>query len=108
MKTCRTLFTVVAVIACWACTAFAQNDGIKGNGLPQSKLLFNLEVIAYKGDNCPSGDMVGTNTHRIAVRADVNDNPTLAQYVRQNDILLAPGEFAVLDGNACSDGVARF
>src|SRR5262245_49983484 len=94
MKTCRTLFSVVAVIALWTCTALAQNDGTKGNGLPQTKLLFNLEVIAYNGNNCPSGDMIGTNTHRIAVKADVNDNPngkTLGvDYYRQNDILLAP------------------
>src|SRR5262245_12947415 len=112
MKTCKTLSSVVAVIVLWTCTALAQTGGTKGNGLPQSKLLFNLEVIAYNGNNCPSGDMVGTNTHRIAVKADVTDNPngkTLGlDYIRQNDILLAPGDFAVLDGNACSDGVARF
>ena len=112
MKTYRTLFSGVAVIALWTGTALAQNDGIKGNGLPQSKLLFNLEVIAYNGNNCPNGDMIGTNTHRIAVKADVTDDPngkTLGvDYYRQNDILLAPGDFAVLDGNACSDGVARF
>ena len=119
MKNYRILLSLLAVVALLTGSALAGNDGIKGNGLPQSKLLFNLEVIAYDGDNCPSGDMIGTNTHRIAVKADVNDtqfgqsnnNPggTLANaIVRQNDIMLTSGEFAVLDGNACDDGVARF
>ncbi len=115
----KVLLTAIAVIALLTGTALAGNDGIKGNGLPQSKLLFNLEVIAYDGNNCPTGDMIGTNTHRIAVKANVNDttfgepgnNPggTLAKdIVRQNDIMLTSGDFAVLDGNACSDGIARF
>src|SRR5262245_56359035 len=119
MKTCRTLFSVMALFALWTGSAFAQNDGTKGNGLPQSKLLFNLEVIAYNGDNCPSGDLIGTNTHRIAVKADVNDttfgDPTnhpggtlKSALIRQNDIMLTSGDWSVLDGNACIDGVARF
>jgi hypothetical protein len=119
MKTCKTLSSVMAVLAIWTGTAFAQNNGIKGNGLPQSKLLFNLEVIAYNGNNCPSGDLIDTNTHRIAVKADVNDTTfgspdnhpggTLkSDLIRQNDILLSAGDWGVLDGNACIDGVARF
>jgi hypothetical protein len=111
MKNGRILFSVIAMVALLTGSALAGSDGTKGNGLPQSKLLFNLEVIAYDGNNCPTGDMIGTNTHRIAVKADVSDSPggTLANaIVRQNDIMLSSGEFAVLDGNACSDGVARF
>lgn len=113
----RILLSVSLIFVLMAGSALAQNDGIKGNGLPQSKLLFNLEVIAYDGNNCPSGDMIGNNTHRIAVKADVSDNPSgqlvnTNTLIRQNDIMLAPapeGEgFAVLDGNACIDGVARF
>jgi hypothetical protein len=72
------------------------------------KNLFQLEIIAYDGNNCPQGDPSG---HRIAIKADVSDNPNgqLANtLVRQNDILLTAGEFQVLDGNACVDGVARF
>lgn len=85
----------------------------KGNGLPSGmKKAYNLEVIAYSGDNCPSGDFTESNTHRIAVKADVNDNPNgvlLSALVRQNDIMLAEGpDFRVLDGNACNDGVAQF
>jgi hypothetical protein len=119
MKTCKTLSSVLGVIALWTVTAFAQNDGTKGNGLPQSKLLYNLEVIAYDGNNCPTGDMIETNTHRIAVKADVNDTTfgspdnhpggTLkSALIRQNDIMLTAGEWGVIDGNACIDGVARF
>lgn len=74
------------------------------------KNLFNLQIIAYKGTNCPQGSLSGGG-HRIAVKADVTDNPdrlTPTQLVRQNDIMLSPGDFAVLDGNACVDGVAGF
>lgn len=88
MKNCRTLFLVMALSALWTGTAFAQNDGTKGNGLPQSKLLYNLEVIAYDGDHCPSGDQIGSNGHRIAVRADVSDDPKGLNpntLIRQND-----------------------
>lgn len=103
----KTLVTLGAVLV--AVPAFAQN----GNGLPSGqKLLYNLEVIAYDGANCPAGDMIDTGTHRIAVKADVSDNPNgqLANtLIRQNDIMLAAGDsFQVLDGNACTDGVARF
>jgi len=97
---------VLALIVSYATTGLAQT---KGNGLPKGqKLLYNLEVIAYDGDHCPAGDPGG---HRIAVKADVNDNPNgvkVDALVRQNDIMLAPGPFAVLDGNACTDGVASF
>jgi hypothetical protein len=81
----------------------------KGNGLPKGqKLLFNLEVIAYDAANCPTGNRQG---HSIAVRADWQDNPegVLANaLVRMNDIMLSPGPFDVIDGNACIDGVASF
>jgi hypothetical protein len=98
---------LLGILAFSANTALAQ---IKGNGLPQSKLLFNLEIIAYDGANCPQGSLADGG-HRIAVKADVNDNPNgkvALTLVRENDIMLTAGEFAVLDGNACVDGVARF
>jgi len=75
------------------------------------KNLYNLQIIAYEGSNCPQGDFIGTSRHQIAVKADVNDNPNgqlVNTLVRQNDIMLAPGNFQVVDGNACIDGVARF
>jgi len=100
---------VLGLLVFWTNTVLAQT---KGNGLPKGqKLLYNLEVIAYNGNNCPSGDNVGSSGHRIAVRADVSDDPRGANpntLIRQNDIMLAPGPFAVLDGNACNDGVASF
>lgn len=81
----------------------------KGNGLPKGqKLLYNLEVIAYDAGTCPTGNRQG---HSIAVRADWQDDPSGANantLVRMNDIMLSPGPFGVIDGNACDDGVASF
>lgn len=81
----------------------------KGNGLPKGqKLLYNLEVIAYDGANCPTGNRQGNS---IAVRANWQDYPNgqpANTLVRMNDIMLSPGPFDVLDGNACIDGVAAF
>ena len=111
MKSCRVLALAVTFLTLSAAAAWASHDGFKGNGLPKGhKLAFNLEVIAYDAANCPSGDMIGTNTHRIAVKADLNDDPRglRSELIRDNDILLTNGEFAVLDGNACIDGVAVF
>jgi hypothetical protein len=96
--------------------AFAQT---KGNGLPAGqKLLYNLEVIAYDGNNCPAGDFSGSNTHRIAVKANFSDLSSVkgsdpSTLIRQNDILLAPApasdpNFKVLSGNACANGTATF
>src|SRR5262245_19028100 len=100
---------VLGLSVLWANSLLAQT---KGNGLPKGqKLLYNLEVIAYDGDHCPSGDQIGSNGHRIAVRADVSDDPRGANpntLIRQNDIMLAPGPFTVMDGNACKAGVATF
>src|SRR5437667_7696353 len=107
-------FLAVLSVACFlVLPARAQT---KGNGLPAGqKLLYNLEVIAYNGNNCPAGDFTGSNTHRIAVKADVNDLATVkgadpSTLIRQNDIMLAPapaGEsFQVLSGNACLNGTA--
>src|SRR5262245_40728936 len=83
----------------------------KGNGLPMGqKLLYNLEVVAYDGNDCPTRDR---NGHRIAVKADVNDldkvkgaDPTTL--IRQNDIMLTEGPFQVLSSNACATGTAAF
>src|SRR5438552_13432922 len=50
----------------------------KGNGLPSGqKLLYNLEVIAYAANHCPAGDFTGSNTHRIAVKANFSDLATV-------------------------------
>ncbi|HWR35711.1 MAG TPA: hypothetical protein VN622_07575, partial [Clostridia bacterium] len=89
--TSRKLLLSLVVLVIGVAPMLAQ----KGNGLPSGmKKAYNLEVIAYSGDNCPSGDFTESNTHRIAVKADVNDNPNgvlLSALVRQNDIMLAEG-----------------
>src|SRR5262245_43874991 len=116
---CRFSVIVVmgfVVVALLAQPALAQT---KGNGLPLGqKLLYNLEVIAYDGDHCPAGDFEGSNTHRIAVRANFSDLDKVkgadpANLIRQNDIMLAPApaedpSFRVLSGNACLNGTAKF
>jgi hypothetical protein len=90
---------------------FAAQAQTKGNGLPMGqKLLYNLEVIAYDANNCPSGD---PNGHRIAVKADVNDLDKVkgadpSTLIRQNDIMLTEGPFQVLSANACKNGTASF
>lgn len=90
---------------------FAAQAQTKGNGLPMGqKLLYNLEVIAYDPNNCPSGD---PNGHRIAVKADVNDLDKVkgadpSTLIRQNDIMLTEGPFQVLSSNACKNGTASF
>src|SRR6266571_1115802 len=94
---CR-LFAKVLVFGFAAAALLAQPAPAqtKGNGLPGGqKLLFNLEIIAYDPNNCPQGDFTGSNTHRIAVKADVNDlssvnGGTASTLVRVNDIMLAP------------------
>jgi hypothetical protein len=104
---------LVALLAA-AILAVPASAQTKGNGLPAGqKLLYNLEVIAYDANNCPSGDFTGSNTHRIAVKADINDLTSVkganaSTLVRMNDIMLTEGPFQVLDGNACKDGTAAF
>jgi hypothetical protein len=106
MKVCLRFSRVISVFGLVAASATTwAADPTPG------KNLYQLEIIAYSGSNCPAGDFTGTNRHQIAVRADVTDNPNgklVTDLVRQNDIMLAPGDFQVVDGNACTDGVARF
>ena len=103
----KVLILASVVVAFLALPAQAQ---WRGNGLPKNqKLLFNLEIIAYDSDHCPQSD---PNGHRIAVKADFNpahpNGISASSLVRDNDILLMQGDFAVLDGNACTDGEAKF
>lgn len=85
----------------------------QGNGIPKDlDKLYSLQIIAYDKDNCPQQDSLDTSRRQIAVAADVGsahpDRQLLSALVRDNDILLSPGPFRVLDGNACKDGVASF
>ncbi len=102
------LISLVLVLTLSVAPAFAQ-----GNGIPKDlDKLYSLQIIAYDTDNCPQQDSIDTSRHQIAVGADVGSNhpdrQLLSQLVRDNDILLGPGPFRVLDGNACKDGVASF
>lgn len=102
------LLSLVLVLTLSAVPAFGQ-----GNGIPKDlDKLYNLQIIAYDTDNCPQGDFADTNRRQIAVGADVGSNhpdrQLMSSLVRDNDILLAPGPFEVIDGNACKDGVASF
>jgi len=102
----KTLLCISAILA--AVPVFGQ-----GNGIPQGlKKLYSLQIIAFDGNNCPQGDFIDTSRRQIAVKADVGvnhpDRQLLSELVRENDILLAPGDFQVIDGNACKDGVAKF
>ncbi|MEN6537155.1 MAG: hypothetical protein ABFD89_26095 [Bryobacteraceae bacterium] len=102
------LFSLVLVLALCVVPVFGQ-----GNGIPKDlDKLYSIQIIAYDKDNCPQQDSLDTSRHQIAVAADVGtnhpDRQLMSELVRDNDILLAPGPFRVLDGNACKDGVASF
>ncbi len=109
----KKLLTVLLVVVAPLLPLAAQAQ-LKGNGLPAGqKLLYNLEVIAYDPNHCPSGDFTGSNTHRIAVKANINDLSSVkgadpSTLIRQNDIMLTEGPFQVLSGNACATGTAAF
>jgi len=103
----KKLVVVAAIAVVATIPAFA------GNGIPKDlDKLYSLQIIAYDPDNCPQGNFTDTSRRQIAVAADVGvdhpDRQLYSQLVRDNDILLAPGPFQVLDGNACADGVASF
>ena len=104
-------FQTVLLLTTVLLMPFTARAQTKGNGLPMGqKLLFNLEVIAYDANNCPSGDASG---HRIAVKADINDLDKVkgadpSTLIRQNDIMLTEGPFQVLSSNACKNGTASF
>ena len=105
------LISLVLVFTLCVIPAFAQ----KGNDLPKDMdKLYSLQIIAYEPSNCPQDDNYDTSRRQIAVRADLGSTHPNGQnandltIIRDNDILLAPGPFRVLDGNACIDGVAEF
>ncbi len=89
---------------------------LAGNGAPSGPH-YNLNLLGK--DNCPGGDMIGSDRHTIFVKlnfsdADANnilgDNP--GNYVtldKTNKIFLSSGtDFQVTDGNACNKGGAAF
>ncbi|PYN50962.1 MAG: hypothetical protein DMD94_26250 [Candidatus Rokuibacteriota bacterium] len=90
-------------------------SNLNGNGLP-SGAHYNLNILGK--DHCPGDDLKGTNRHTIMVKlnfSDINpnnivgDNPgNITALDKTNKIFLYPGDFAVLDGNACDGDGAAF
>jgi hypothetical protein len=84
-------------------------EGGTGNGAPSGSH-YNLNIIGH--DHCPGDDLVGTNRHVINVLLNFNDGSQNGQSAttldRRNKILLAEGDFAVLDGNGCDSDGATF
>ena len=97
-----------------AVPVYAGNN-LNGNGLP-SGAHYNLNILGK--DHCPGDDLKGTNRHTIMVKLNfsdpnpnniVGDNPgNITTLDKTNKIFLTPGDFAVLDGNACDGDGAKF
>jgi hypothetical protein len=86
----------VALVLAMSGLAFAQGKAGKGTGNgAQSGSHYNLNIIGH--DQCPGDDLKGTNRHVIDVLLN-----------GRSKILLAEGDFAVLDGNACDSDGATF
>jgi hypothetical protein len=93
----------VAVVLTMTGLAFAQGkatprspqaDKGPGHGA-QSGSHYNLNIIGH--DHCAGDDLKGTNRHVISVLLN-----------GRNRILLAEGDYTVLDGNACDSDGATF
>ena len=107
-----TFYLVLSVIVALAGPAYAQ---LTGNGMP-SGAHYNLNILGK--DNCPGDELKGGNRHTIFVKlrftdpdADniLGDDPgNIVTLDRTNKIFLYPGDFQVLDGNACDGDGAAF
>ncbi len=111
MKASR-LLLALAVALLLVTPLLAQDEIIKLSGSH-----YTLNLLGK--DNCPGGDMIGSNRHSIFVQLkysdpDANDilgdDPGNAvDLVKTNKIFLAGGDdFQVTDGNACNKGGAAF
>ena len=90
-------------------------SNLNGNGMPSGPH-YNLNLLAK--DHCPGDDLTGSNRHTIMVKLNfkdtnpnnvVGDNPgNIVSLDKTNKIYLYPGEFQVLDGNACDGNGAAF
>src|SRR5437867_4890160 len=98
------LAVAVAFAAGGAAPAFA------GNGLDVNGAHYNLNIVG-KGDCSPS-TLTGSNRHVIQVLLNFNDGSQNGQAAatldRKNKIFLFPGDFQVIDGNACDKDGASF
>jgi hypothetical protein len=107
----RLSFLALGFVVALAGPAYAQ---LRGNGMPSGPH-YNLNIHAH--ENCPGDALKGGNRHTIFVKLGYsdanpdnvvgNDGGNIKDFVRINKIFLYPGDFQVLDGNACdSDGAA--
>jgi hypothetical protein len=82
---------------------------LAGNGAPSGSH-YNLNILGK--DHCAGDDLTGSNRHTIQVLLNFDDGDNtgevFASMDKRNKILLAEGEFQVLDGNACDNDGARF
>jgi hypothetical protein len=107
-----TFYLVLSVVVALAGPAYAQ---LNGNGMPGGAH-YNLNIHAH--DTCPGDDLKGGNRHTIFAKlgySDVNpdnivgdDGGNIRDFVKTNKIFLYPGDFQVLDGNACDGDGAAF
>ena len=109
MKSCKTLLSLLAVVALFASAALA------GNGAP-SGAHYNLNIIGMAADDtedCKKAEMENSNRHTIFVDLEFSDatptDPTpTTELNRRNKIFLQEGPFQVIDGNACDGDEAIF
>src|SRR5262245_35853322 len=101
MKMLLATFAVVFAVLCLSSSASAQT----GNGAPNGPH-YNLNILGK--DNCPTGDFTDSNRHSIVVKLHFSATQNITTTDRTNRIYLAPGDFQVLDGNACDNGGAQF
>jgi hypothetical protein len=108
----RLSFLALGFVVALASPAYAQ---LRGNGMP-SGAHYNLNIHAH--ENCPGDPLKGGNRHTIFTKLGYsdtnpdnvvgNDGGNIKDFVRINKIFLYPGEFQVLDGNACDGDGAAF
>lgn len=104
----KTFLSIAISAALGVVSAFAQTTG---NG-SLSGSHYNLNIIGKS--KCTPEDLTGSNRHNIQVLLNGGDSATtlngqLASGISKvNKIYLAPGDFAVLDGNGCDNNGAKF
>lgn len=85
------------------------SSALAGNGAPNGSH-YNLNILGK--DNCAGDDLTGSNRHTIQVLLNYDDGDNTGEVFatmdRRNKILLAEGDFQVLDGNACDGNGATF
>ncbi|OFV99861.1 MAG: hypothetical protein A3F68_02830 [Acidobacteria bacterium RIFCSPLOWO2_12_FULL_54_10] len=86
MKNCRTLLSLLGVVALFASAALAQN----GNGAPKGAH-YNLNIIGV--EKAKTADMTGSNRHTIFVALNNRDGVASRIY------LIPAADFRVCDGN---------